>query len=67
MAISLIDRWNSDGNSEQITICIGCKHLSNELRCNAFPDGIPAEILNNKNDHSKPLPGQQNDFVFEPR
>ena len=31
----------------------------------AFPDDIPNEILSGKNDHSKPLPDQSNDFVFE--
>jgi len=35
--------------------------------CKAFPDGIPDEIAYRDNKHSKPLPGQKNNIVFEPR
>lgn len=47
------------------TICDKCKHF-NELTggCNAF-NNIPNEILLGDNDHSKPLPNQDNDIVFE--
>ena len=49
-------------------ICFKCKHRDIfEDGCKAFPDGIPDEILSGDNDHSKPLPGQQNDIVFEPK
>ena len=45
-------------------ICSRCKHFRRfEGGCDAFPDGIPDEI---ENDHSKPLPDQENDIVFEP-
>tara|TARA_B100000745_G_C19803992_1_gene264650 strand:+ start:167 stop:310 length:144 start_codon:yes stop_codon:yes gene_type:complete len=30
----------------------------------AFPNGIPEEILDGSNDHTKPLPNQDNDIVF---
>jgi hypothetical protein len=43
-------------------------HFVNELEnwhCAAFPNGIPDEIILNGNKHSKPLPGQGNDIVFE--
>jgi len=45
--------------------CVICK---NRLfwSCNAFPDGIPDIILSGENDHSKPLPNQDNDIIFEP-
>ena len=50
-------------------ICKDCKHFrENEfdlLGCNAFPNGIPDAILQGFNDHSKPLPEQDNDIVFE--
>ncbi len=48
-------------------ICFKCKHLRelNGGGCDAFPDGIPDEILM-KNKHSKPLPEQDNNIVFEP-
>ena len=48
-------------------ICFGCKHLRlDEGGCDAFPDGIPDEITSGENDHSTPLPDQENDIVFEP-
>ena len=49
--------------------CNICKHYNREdwkhFSCKAFED-IPKEILRGKNDHSKPLPGQKNNIVFEP-
>jgi hypothetical protein len=49
-------------------ICERCKHILNEKPgyfCKAFPEGIPEEILTGDNNHSKPLPEQTNDIVFE--
>lgn len=34
--------------------------------CRAFDDGIPATIAYGDNLHAAPLPGQENDLVFEP-
>lgn len=48
-------------------ICIDCKYLLKGLICRAFPNGIPDEIISGENDHSKPLPEQKNDVVFEPK
>lgn len=48
-----------------VDICINCKHYLGDLKCGAFPLGIPKEILDGSNDHSKPLPDQLNDIVFE--
>ena len=46
-------------------ICDFCRQsLIRHYTCRAFPDGIPEEILNGANVHSKPLPGQGNDIVF---
>jgi len=38
--------------------CNRCRHVSNDgLTCEAFPEGIPAEILTGKHDHTKAFPG----------
>lgn len=50
----------------QITTCSSCIHYLGDLQCLAFIDGIPKDILLGDNDHSKPLPTQDNDIVFEP-
>lgn len=59
------------GNNEPLVeiACRNCKHyhrnISNMFSCNAFFE-IPDIIISGENDHSKPLPDQQNDIVFEP-
>lgn len=50
-------------------ICGGCKHLQGTLldpKCDAFPAGIPRDILLSEADHRKPFPGD-NGIRFEPR
>jgi hypothetical protein len=47
-------------------ICVNCVHFRSVI-CPAFPEGIPETILTGENDHSKPLPEQDNDIVFEPQ
>ena len=51
--------------------CLGCnnfnfKNWKRGASCKAFPKGIPRIIANGEVDHSKPLPDQGNDIVFEP-
>ena len=47
-------------------ICFKCMHYDMETAtCTAFPKEIPDEIYLGDNNHSKPLPGQDNDIVFE--
>lgn len=46
--------------------CLECKHFWGMLNCDAFPKGIPKEITDGESDHSKPLPNQGNDIIFEP-
>lgn len=48
--------------------CFRCRRLFRQvdgLRCLAFPDGIPPEILSGEVDHSEPHPGD-NDYRFDP-
>jgi hypothetical protein len=46
-------------------ICNNCTHKRKfGGGCNAFPDGIPNEILWSGK-HSKPIKGQKNNYVFE--
>jgi hypothetical protein len=48
-------------------ICFSCKHYDiDKGTCDAFLEEIPDEIYLGDNDHSKPLPDQKNDIVFEP-
>ena len=46
--------------------CFNCINYLGILKCAAFTNSIPEEILLCENDHSKPLKDQGNDIVFEP-
>jgi len=47
-------------------VCFNCKHFRLfEKGCDAFPNGIPAEITIGENKHNQPLPNQKNNIVFE--
>ena len=37
--------------------CPFCKHYRGRLRCAAFPDGIPVELLTGEIDHADAYPG----------
>jgi len=63
MMSTLWERMNfRDINAAQQ--CSDCKHRT-VLRCKAFPDGIPKELLNGRWDHREPYPGD-NGFLYEP-
>ena len=48
-------------------ICPKCRHVfSGRIRCKAFPEGIPEDILSGEIDHRKKFPNQENNIVFEP-
>ena len=50
-------------------LCRFCVHLHNlviDLRCAAFPGGIPREIISGELIHNKPLPEQENHLTFHP-
>ena len=46
-------------------LCINCNNYQLGRQCEAF-ERIPDEIWNGNNDHSKPLPNQDNKIFFEP-
>lgn len=48
-----------------ISQCSRCKHYGGELKCEAFPGGIPRRVLNNLDDHRKHVDGD-NEVVWEP-
>lgn len=46
--------------------CSVCRYFNrSEFNCIGFQKGIPEIILTGENDHSKPLPDQDNNIVFE--
>jgi hypothetical protein len=54
------DRFSFDPNSVIWSQCVFCKHKHlGSGTCDAFPDGIPAEILTNDADHREYFPGDQ--------
>lgn len=44
-------------------LCNRCKHKRERITCDAFPDGIPIEIIRS-GEHFRPVPGD-NGIVFE--
>ncbi len=49
-------------------LCFSCRHLrmTFPVSCDAFPDGIPEDILDCTVQHDAPYPGD-NGIQFEPR
>ncbi len=44
--------------------CIICCHYTHALTCDAYPEGIPDEIISGQIDHKKPYKGD-NGIQFE--
>jgi hypothetical protein len=58
-------KLGKEHNERDFIVCDFCTHiLIRRYTCEAFPQGIPEEILNRKNNHSKTLPEQGNNIVF---
>ena len=45
--------------------CVNCKRYQGLGECEAFPDGIPEEIMTGTHDHSEPFEGDQG-LLFDP-
>jgi hypothetical protein len=57
------------GSLDNWSFCRFCRHLNSLIEpptCDAFPEGIPQEILSGKIIHKSPLPHQKNDIVLAP-
>lgn len=53
-----------------IHLCRFCRYLHStigKITCDAFPQGIPKELITRPILHNKPMLGQQNDIVFKSR
>lgn len=51
-------------------LCRFCRYLHStvgKLTCDAFPQGIPKELITGPILHNKPMLGQENDIVFKSR
>ena len=46
------------------SLCLVCAHRGLNIACDAFPQGIPDEILSGKFDHTKPYKGD-NGIMFK--
>jgi hypothetical protein len=61
------DKFLSDGNTFTFPVCNQCKWYNGDGYCEAFPQGIPDQILNGENNHIEPLLQQDNEIIFEPK
>lgn len=57
-------RWYDDPGVEEV-MCNSCKHYRLFAKCDAFPDGIPIELLG-KEEHNTPYPGDHG-IRYEPK
>ena len=46
------------------SMCDKCIHYKGKGECDAFPDGIPNDIITEERRHDEPVPEQDNDIVF---
>ena len=45
-------------------VCPKCRHFAGGKFCEAFPDGIPYEVMSGRNRHDKPI-DSDNGIKFE--
>jgi hypothetical protein len=50
--------WTKDQVPIAVGICSFCRHKHrNDPNCDAFPDGIPRDVLDGTIDHKRPVAG----------
>lgn len=57
-------RWYQDLGAHGI-MCNDCIHNHRDFTCDAFPNGIPSEIIH-REEHNTPFPGD-NGIRYEPK
>lgn len=57
------ERWRGDPGARDV-MCNHCVHYHGFAKCDAFPDGIPRDLIRRK-EHDTPFPGD-NGIRFEP-
>lgn len=68
--MSIPDKFNYDDDAglpgaQHDWLCGHCAQRTGVKTCNAFPDGIPYELMANLKQHNKPYPGDH-DVVYQP-
>ena len=46
-------------STSPIPLCFLCKRYQDSYQCEAFPQGIPADVIASRVDHRRPLAGDQ--------
>lgn len=58
---------DKDHNQPIFIVCDFCKNITEKKKtCKAFPNGIPRSILEGKNEHTSPIPGQIGSYIYTP-
>lgn len=49
--------WAADEVVAMASQCVGCSRKASNDSCDAYPQGIPMQILTNEHDHREEFPG----------
>jgi hypothetical protein len=59
--------WNSTAKLHFCRFCAHLRNLVGELTCDAFPEGIPKELISGPIFHNEPMFRQKNNIIFKPK
>ena len=62
----IVNKFGYEEGDIEWSACAYCLHRRRDITCDAFPDGIPDEILDMEDDHLESFEGD-NGIQFEPR